>query len=74
VKDVVRQLWPELEWIKDAKLREATEKTWELALTRSPLDPMDLLTIPFTLLVKDLDVTFMEHKRGRASRAGRLKR
>lgn len=63
MRDAVRQLWPEMEWIKDAQLREATEKTWEVALTRSPLDPADLLTIPFTLLVKDLDVTFMEHKR-----------
>jgi len=63
VNDAVRQLWPELEWIRDDRLREATEKTWAVALTRSPLEPQDLLTIPFTLLVKDLDVTFMEHKR-----------
>ena len=63
MRDAVHQLWPETEWIADAALREATEKTWEIALTRSPLEPADLLTIPFTLLVKDLDVTFMEHKR-----------
>ena len=47
----VLSLWPELEWIEDEKLREATARTWELALERSPLMAEDLNTIPFTLLV-----------------------
>lgn len=59
----VRDLWPELMWIKDEELREATAKTWELALERSPLTVEDLNTIPFTLLVPDLKVSFMAHKR-----------
>ena len=59
----VLELWPELEWIEDEKLRDATAKTWELALERSPLTVADLNTIPFTLLVPDLKVTFMAHKR-----------
>jgi len=59
----VLKLWPELEWIKDKSLREATAKTWELALERSPLTAADLNTIPFTLLVPDLKVSFMAHKR-----------
>jgi putative nucleotidyltransferase with HDIG domain len=59
----VLALWPELEWIQDKDLREATAKTWELALERSPLTAEDLNTIPFTLLVPDLKVTFMAHKR-----------
>jgi len=59
----VLALWPELEWIQDEKLREATAKTWQLALERSPLTVDDLNTIPFTLLVPDLKVTFMAHKR-----------
>lgn len=58
-----RKLWPELEWIKDKDLREKTTKTWALALERSVLTPEDLNTIPFTLLVPDLKVTFMAHKR-----------
>jgi putative nucleotidyltransferase with HDIG domain len=61
--DAIRKLWPELEWIEDEKLREATSRTWEVAMSRSPLTPQDLLTIPFTLLIKDCHVTFMEHKR-----------
>jgi putative nucleotidyltransferase with HDIG domain len=59
----VLDLWPELMWIEDETLREATAKTWELALERSPLTVADLNTIPFTLLVPDLKVTFMAHKR-----------
>ena len=59
----VHTLWPELDWIQDDDLREATAKTWELALERSPLTAEDLDTIPFTLLVPDLKVSFMAHKR-----------
>jgi len=60
----VLDLWPELDWIKDQKLKDQTAKTWELALERSVLDAEDLKRIPFTLLVgPDLKVTFMDHKR-----------
>lgn len=61
--DAAKKLWPELEWIKDADLRDKTTETWALALEQSELDPDDLNEIPFTLLVKDCPVTFMEHKR-----------
>lgn len=59
----VLELWPELEWIEDKNLREKVAKTWEAALERSVLTPGDLQTIPFTLLVPDLKVSFMSHKR-----------
>jgi putative nucleotidyltransferase with HDIG domain len=59
-----KQLWPELEWISDESLRSQTMNTWALALQRSVLTPLDLNTIPFTLLCgPDLKVTFMGHKR-----------
>jgi len=61
--DDVYKLWPELEWIKDETLRKQTADTWELALKQSKLTADDLNEIPFTLLVKDCPVTFMEHKR-----------
>jgi putative nucleotidyltransferase with HDIG domain len=62
--DDVRKLWPELEWIKDTRLRECTAKTWEIALRRSVLNIDDLERIPFTLLCgPDLKVSFMAHKR-----------
>ncbi len=61
--DEVKKLWPELEWIKDEDLRRKTAETWALALSESPLTVDDLNEIPFTLLIKDCPVTFMEHKR-----------
>jgi len=61
--DEVKKLWPELEWIEDTDLRRKTTETWALALENSRLEPNDLNEIPFTLLVKDCPVKFMEHKR-----------
>jgi putative nucleotidyltransferase with HDIG domain len=63
MRESVEQLWPELEWIEDAELREQVTRTWVVALERSPLDPQDLEQIPFTLLIPDCPATFMEHKR-----------
>ena len=60
---VVATLWPEVEWIEDLQLREQVTETWALALERSPLSAEDLRTIPFTLLIPDCPITFMEHKR-----------
>jgi putative nucleotidyltransferase with HDIG domain len=60
----ILNLWPEIAWIKNDKLRESVQKTWEAALKRSVLTSEDLLNIPFTLLAgPDLKVTFMDHKR-----------
>jgi len=63
MRDDVRELWPELEWIADPDLRERVAATWAAALDRSPLTPADLHQIPFTLLVPNCPTTFMEHKR-----------
>jgi putative nucleotidyltransferase with HDIG domain len=63
MRDAVDRLWPELEWISDPALREATARTWERALEESPLTAEDLETIPFTLLVPNCAVSFMAHKR-----------
>ena len=63
MRDAVRRLWPELEWIGNDDLREAVEATWVLAFEHSPLTPEDLGEIPFTLLIPDCPATFMEHKR-----------
>jgi hypothetical protein len=63
VRDDVKRLWPELEWIADADLRGRVARTWEMALDASPLDAADLERIPFTLLVPNCPVSFMAHKR-----------
>src|SRR5512136_3405960 len=58
----VHKLWPELDWIEDADLREKTAAVWEYAIAQSPLSAADLEQIPFTLLTKKA-VSFMAHKR-----------
>ena len=63
MRDAVARLWPEIQWIEDKKLREQVTQTWVKALERSPLKPDDLNRIPFTLLVPNCPITFMEHKR-----------
>jgi putative nucleotidyltransferase with HDIG domain len=61
--EAVRRLWPELQWIQDAGLRQKVEATWVRAFELSALKPQDLERIPFTLLVPNCPTTFMEHKR-----------
>jgi putative nucleotidyltransferase with HDIG domain len=59
----LEEIWPEIEWIENSELREKVYRTWEYALEQSVLSPQDLQTIPFTLLIENCQVTFMEHKR-----------
>ncbi|NNG27045.1 MAG: HD domain-containing protein, partial [Ignavibacteriaceae bacterium] len=56
-------IWPEIEWIKDAELREKTLNCWVYAIENSVLTPEDLEVIPFSLLIKDCKISFMNHKR-----------
>jgi len=63
MRDEVKKIWPEIEWIQDPELKESVYKTWEHAIEQSVLTADDLTKIPFTLLIKDCKVTFMEHKR-----------
>jgi putative nucleotidyltransferase with HDIG domain len=63
MREAVKRLWPELQWIKDVHLRQQVTETWTRAMERSPLKPDDLNRIPFTLLVPNCPITFMEHKR-----------
>ncbi len=59
----VKKLWPELELIKDEELREKTASCWEYALDNSVLTADDLGKIPFSLLIDNYDIKFMQHKR-----------
>jgi putative nucleotidyltransferase with HDIG domain len=63
MRAAVEKLWPEIKWLESPKLREQVTQTWVKALERSPLKAEDLNRIPFTLLVPDCPITFMEHKR-----------
>ena len=63
MRDRVKLLWPEIEWIASQDLRQRVLDTWVKAFELSPLTPDDLQKIPFTLLVPNCPATFMEHKR-----------
>ncbi len=61
--DDVLRIWPEIEWIKDNGLRKKVTDAWVYAIESSVLSAEDLEKIPFSLLIKDCQVTFMNHKR-----------
>ena len=63
MRERLKEIWPEIEWVEDAELKEKVYQTWEYALEHSTLSLEDLLEIPFTLSIKGCQVTFMEHKR-----------
>jgi putative nucleotidyltransferase with HDIG domain len=59
----VKHLWPEIDWIEEPSLRRQVAATWVRAFELSPLRPEDLHKIPFTLVIPNCSVTFMQHKR-----------
>lgn len=63
MRDKVLEIWPEINWIKDPELKEKTIQCWVYALEKSVLSAEDLQVIPFSLLIKDCKVSFMNHKR-----------
>jgi len=63
MKDKVKKIWPEIDLIKDESLRGKTLDAWVYAIENSVLTPEDLEVIPFSLLIKDCNVSFMNHKR-----------
>ncbi len=63
MRDKVLEIWPEINWIKSTELREKTLQCWIYAIENSVLSPDDLQVIPFSLLIKDCNISFMNHKR-----------
>lgn len=63
MRNKVIQIWPEINWLKDEELRNKVLDCWVYAIENSVLSPEDLEVIPFSLLIKDCNVTFMNHKR-----------
>jgi len=61
----ILSLLPEIDMIGDHALREQVANVWDVALERSSFD--DLRSIPFTLLIEELDDTLIEHT-GRVTR------
>ncbi|HSD64711.1 MAG TPA: HDIG domain-containing protein, partial [Ignavibacteriaceae bacterium] len=63
MRNKVLEIWPEITWIKNEELREKTIQCWIYAIENSVLSAEDLQVIPFSLLIKDCKISFMNHKR-----------
>ena len=63
MKDKILKIWPEIDWIKDEKLKQQVADCWVDAIENSVLEPEDLERIPFSLLIQNCNITFMNHKR-----------
>lgn len=63
MRDKVLKIWPEINWIENKELREKVTDCWVYAIENSVLSAEDLEVIPFSLLLKDCKITFMNHKR-----------
>jgi hypothetical protein len=63
MKNEILEIFPEINEISDATLRDKTAATWVAAMECSDLTLDDLRNMPFTLLVSNVNVTFVEHVR-----------
>lgn len=63
MRDEIRGMLPELEEIRDPALREKVLNVWEDAVKGGGWKPSDVMRIPFTLLVGDVNIMFLEHVR-----------
>lgn len=60
----IRELLPEIEWIKDKDLQAKVVASYADALKTGGWDPEDMDKIPFTLLIPDCPFSYLEHVRG----------
>ncbi len=63
MREQLLELIPEFNEIKDDDLREKTLQSWVIAHEKGGWEPKQLADFPFSLLIKGLDVSFLEHVR-----------
>ncbi len=63
MRNEIKELFPELDEIRDEILREKVIDVWEDAIRTGGWQPKELLEIPFTLLAGDTKMMFIEHVR-----------
>jgi len=64
MRNVLIELIPEFNFIKDSVLKEKILRTWEEAIQLGNWKISDLLKLPFALSIKDCPVNLIEHVRG----------
>ncbi|MFR5880908.1 MAG: HD domain-containing protein [Cloacibacillus evryensis] len=60
----IRELFPEIEWIKDPELQAKVVASYVDALKTGGWEPEDMDKIPFTLLIPNCPFSYLEHVRG----------
>lgn len=64
MKEKIRKMLPEIEWIKDKELQAKVVACYEDALKTGNWQPEDMDSIPFTLLIPDCPFSYLTHVRG----------
>jgi len=64
MKDKIREMFPEIDHIRNEDLREKTYRCFEVAMERGGWAPYDLYEMPFTLLIPECNVKMVDHVRG----------
>ncbi|MDR1472606.1 MAG: HD domain-containing protein [Synergistaceae bacterium] len=64
MREKIRNMLPEIEWIGDRELRERVVDCYEDALKTGGWTPEDMDRIPFTLLIPDCPASYLTHVRG----------
>ncbi len=59
----IKELIPEFDQIRDGDLRDKALGVWEDALIEAGWEPEELLRMPFSLWVENVQVNFIEHVR-----------
>lgn len=60
----IKEMFPEIEMIQNADLKEKTYHCFEAAMERGGWSAPDLYEMPFTLLIPECNVNMVEHVRG----------
>jgi len=63
MEEALKKLIPELDLIADGELKDKVLAVWKEALELGGWQPDDLKTIPFTLLIPDCPIGFLDHVR-----------
>ena len=63
MRDAIVATLPELGEIKESELRDKVIAVWEEAMTKKEWNIETLKRMPFTLLVADVNISFIEHVR-----------
>ncbi|MDR1915005.1 MAG: HD domain-containing protein [Synergistaceae bacterium] len=64
MREKIRSMLPEIEWIGDEELREKVVSCYEDALRSGGWTPEDMDRIPFTLLIPNCPASYLTHVRG----------